>query len=78
MNSRWGRVSEPKSNLHGAGQNNIHININFNALKDKSKIYANKKIDNFIEVNNDHKSQIATPNMSIDASKIKRKQLTGK
>jgi hypothetical protein len=64
--------------LHSGGQNNIHININFNALKDKSRIFANKKIDNFIELNNDHKSQIATPNMSVEGSKIKKKQLNGK
>jgi hypothetical protein len=64
MNSRWGCAVEPKNNLHSAGQNNINININFNALKEKSKIFANKKIDNFLEFNNHPKSHLASPNIS--------------
>lgn len=48
MNNRWGRPLDPKGSLRGPGQNNINININFNALKDKPAAFAGKKIDNFI------------------------------
>jgi hypothetical protein len=78
MKSRWSRTADPKNNLHTLGQNNIHININFNALKDKSKLFANKKIDKLIEVNNEPKSHITTPNISSETAKLKKKQQNGK
>jgi hypothetical protein len=48
MNNRWARQIESKGSLKSSGQNNINININFNAVKDKANIFAGKKIDNLI------------------------------
>lgn len=52
MNNRWGRQLDPKGTLKTSGQNNINININFNAVKDKPNAFGGKKIDNFIEISN--------------------------
>lgn len=52
MNNRWGRQLESKGSLRSSGQNNINININFNAVKDKQNAFTGKKIDNFIEISN--------------------------
>jgi hypothetical protein len=64
MNNRWGRIADPKTSSHSSGQNNINININFTALKEKANIFSGKKIDNFIEVHNDPKSNPTKPTIS--------------
>lgn len=65
MNSRWGRQTEAKGSIKGAGQNNINININFNGVKEKPSVFGGKKLDNFIEVSNEPKPNLSRPNVSL-------------
>ena len=73
MSNRCGRRIESKGEVRGNGQNYININFNFNG-KDKPNTFQGKKIDNFIEINNDPKSHPSRPNVSMETLKQKKKK----
>ena len=48
MNNRWGQTLEAKGPSRNSSSNNINININFNNVKDKTNVFAGKKVNNFV------------------------------
>lgn len=73
MQNRWGQTLEPKPPSRNSSSNNINININFNNVKDKTNVFAGKKVNNFVEVSNDPKNNISRPNVSMETLKQKKK-----
>lgn len=47
-------------------------------MKEKASMFGGKKIDNFIEVSNEPKSNISRPNVSIETLKHKKKVILNK
>ena len=78
MNNRWGQTLEAKGPSRNSSSNNINININFNNVKDKTNVFAGKKVNNFVEVSNDPKSNIGRPNVSMETLKQKKKIISVK
>ena len=76
MSNRWGKNTEHKSGTKTTGQNHINININFNAVKQKTNAFTGKKIDNCIEINHSPKNNASRPNVSMQTLKQKKKKQT--
>ena len=48
MQNRWGQKLEEKVPSRSSSSNNINININFNNMKEKTNVFAGKKVNNFV------------------------------
>jgi hypothetical protein len=65
MSGRWGQNLDGKPPSRNSSSNNINININFNAMKEKTNVFAGKKINNYIEVAENSKTNPIRPNVSM-------------